>query len=99
MTSANGETYARRYPCDGWVDDLVPKPSTENTLAGSISYRHIESANAERCDYGEISMRSSDATILDACASPLVSDTGVPEPCLITKDKLKTTGTRGQHVA
>ena len=24
MTSANGETYAGQYPCDGWVDSLEP---------------------------------------------------------------------------
>ena len=24
MTSANGGTYARQYPCGGWVDNLEP---------------------------------------------------------------------------
>ena len=24
MTTANGGTYARQYPCDGWVDTLEP---------------------------------------------------------------------------
>ena len=24
MSSANGGTYARQYPCDGWVDNLEP---------------------------------------------------------------------------
>ena len=24
MTPANCETYARQYPCDGWVDTLEP---------------------------------------------------------------------------
>ena len=29
MTSANGGTYAGRYPCDGWVDNLEPTPSVK----------------------------------------------------------------------
>ena len=35
----------------------------------------------------EIPTRSSDATILVACASPLVSDKSVSEPCLVKQEK------------
>ena len=39
MTSANGGTYARQYPCDGWVDNLEP------TLLVTIIYFLIQAHN------------------------------------------------------
>ena len=69
-----------------------------NMQAGSTFYRQqAESANGEQCACGEISTRSSDATILVACAPPLVLDKSVSGPCLIKKGNLSTTGTRDQH--
>ena len=87
MTSANGGTSAGQYPCDGWVDDLEPTP-----LGECASWFHLLSttgtkcANADQCVYREISARSSDATILVACAPPLVSDKNVSEAFLIQQE-------------
>ena len=47
-------------------------------------------ANAEQCAHRKISTRSFDATILVACAPPLVSDKSVSEPCSIKKGKFCT---------
>ena len=96
MSSANGGTYAGQYSCNGWVDDLKPTPSLEYASRFHLLSITVDNANAEQCAYGQISTRSFDATILVACASPLVSDKSVSEPCLIKKRENTYHGTTVQ---
>ena len=99
MTSANHGTYTGQYPCDGWVDNLEPTPSVEYPSWFHLLYKQmspVECATVEQCAYRMISTRSSNVTILVACAPPLVSDQNVSQPCLIKKEKFYT-GIRDLH--
>ena len=68
------QSCAIRYKSMGSANGGPTRDNIHATV-GSITWnlhhqKQVESANAEQCAYQKISTRSSDATVLDACAPP-----------------------------